>query len=79
MPLVINDQLLDHNPEDTRSFFDRFPHFKDMNGSLLSQKKMVGPQGLLYVHQRELAVTTVSDKHITYLGKLTTSHYHFVR
>lgn len=70
MPLVINDQVLDHIPENTRSFFDRYPHFKDINGSLLSQgRKMVGPQGLLYVHQRELAVTLASDKHLTYIGE----------
>lgn len=69
MPLVINDQLLDHNPEDTRAFFERFPHFKEINGSLLSQKKVFGPQGLLYVHQREFAVTVPTDKHLSILGE----------
>ncbi|OQR79134.1 protein N-terminal asparagine amidohydrolase-like [Tropilaelaps mercedesae] len=69
MPLVINDQVLDFMPVDTHSLFDRFPHFKDMSSLLVSQvAKVVSPHGLLYVHQRELAVTAASDKHISIIG-----------
>lgn len=69
MPLVINDQVLDFMPVDTHSLFDRFPQFKDMSSLLVSQvAKVVSPHGLLYIHQRELAVTVASDKHISIMG-----------
>lgn len=69
MPLVVNDQVVDQLPADTRSFFERYPHFKEMSSVLVSQvPKVVGPHTLLYVSQREIGVTVASDKHVSIIG-----------
>ncbi|GBO46025.1 hypothetical protein AVEN_31889-1, partial [Araneus ventricosus] len=41
----------------------------DVAAALIAQvPKVIGPVGLLYVHQREFAVTTPHDKHLTVVG-----------
>lgn len=69
MPLIINGILLDELPPDTRTLFETYPHLKDVAAALIAQvPKVIGPVGLLYVHQREYAVTSPHDKHITVVG-----------
>ncbi|KAF8792398.1 Protein N-terminal asparagine amidohydrolase like protein [Argiope bruennichi] len=69
MPLIINGILIEELPPDTRTLFETYPHLKDVAAALIAQvPKVIGPVGLLYVHQREYAVTTPHDKHITVVG-----------
>ncbi|GFU16852.1 protein N-terminal asparagine amidohydrolase [Trichonephila clavipes] len=69
MPLIINGILLEELPPDTRTLFETYPHLKDVAAALIAQvPKVIGPVGLLYVHQREYAVTSPHDKHITVVG-----------
>lgn len=69
MPLVINGAVVDQLPPDTRTLFETYPHFKEIAAALISQvPKVIGPLGLLYVHQREFAVTVLQDKNVSVLG-----------
>ncbi|KAH8036844.1 hypothetical protein HPB51_006113 [Rhipicephalus microplus] len=69
MPLVINGAVVDQLPPDTRTLFETYPHFKEIAAALISQvPKVIGPLGLLYVHQREFAVTVPQDKNVSVLG-----------
>ncbi|XP_013787100.1 protein N-terminal asparagine amidohydrolase-like [Limulus polyphemus] len=69
MPLLINGVMLEDVPPDTRTLFEAYPHFKEVTAALIAQvPKVIGPVGLLYVHQREYAVTSPHDKNITVLG-----------
>ncbi|GIY64757.1 protein N-terminal asparagine amidohydrolase [Caerostris darwini] len=69
MPLIINGILLEDLPPDTRTLFESYPHLRDVAAALIAQvPKVIGPVGLLYVHQREYAITSPHDKHITILG-----------
>lgn len=69
MPLALNGIIIENVPADTRTLFELYPHLKEVAVSLIAQvPKVVGPVGLLYVHQREFAVTGLHDKHISILG-----------
>jgi protein N-terminal asparagine amidohydrolase len=49
-------------PPDSRTLFMNHPCYKDSAAQLLAiSPKVVGHMGLLYVHQRELAVTVPHD------------------
>ncbi|XP_023230791.1 protein N-terminal asparagine amidohydrolase-like [Centruroides sculpturatus] len=69
MPLAVNGIIIEDVPSDTRTLFELYPHLKEVAVSLIAQvPKVIGPVGLLYIHQREFAVTGLHDKHINILG-----------
>lgn len=62
MVLVLSGVLQEEAPPDTRTLFHNHPVYKDSASQLLAiPTKVVGPVGLLYVQQRELAVTVPHD------------------
>lgn len=62
MVLVIDGVVQEEHPQDTRSLFLNHPSFKDYNNQFLSiPTKVIGPNYLLYVLQREMAVTMSYD------------------
>ena len=82
MVLLINGVPLEEAPRDIPSFFQQFPHFKEQASSICSTKTQgVGPVGLLYVFQREFAVTHPHDNKISILGTddVTTGHILIIR
>ena len=82
MVLLINGVPLEEAPRDITSFFQQFPHFKEQASSICSTKtQAVGPVGLLYVFQREFAVTHPHDNKISILGTddVTTGHILIIR
>jgi protein N-terminal asparagine amidohydrolase len=59
---VLSGVLQEEAPPDTRTLFHNHPVYKDSASQLLSiPTKVMGPVGLLYVQQRELAVTVPHD------------------
>ncbi|XP_026481619.1 protein N-terminal asparagine amidohydrolase-like [Ctenocephalides felis] len=69
MVLVLNGVLQDDCPSDTRSLFAAHPVYRDTAAQLLAvPSKVVGPQGLLYVQQREVAATAPHDRNVNILG-----------
>ncbi|XP_021928509.1 protein N-terminal asparagine amidohydrolase [Zootermopsis nevadensis] len=69
MVLVLSGVLQEEAPPDTRTLFHNHPVYKDSASQLLAiPTKVVGPVGLLYVQQRELAVTIPHDKNVNILG-----------
>ncbi|KAJ9588483.1 hypothetical protein L9F63_018139, partial [Diploptera punctata] len=69
MVLVLSGVLQEEAPPDTRTLFHNHPMYKDSVTQLLSiPTKVVGPVGLLYVQQREVAATVPHDKNVTILG-----------
>lgn len=69
MVLVLNGVLQDDCPMDTNSLFLQHPVYRDYAQQLHSiQAKSVGPVGLLYVGQRELAAAAPHDKNINIIG-----------
>jgi len=82
MPLTLNGVAVEDLPPSTRSLFQTYPHFKETASALSSlPTKVVGPVGLLYVHQREFAVTVPHDKNVSILGTddATTCHIAVLR
>ena len=82
MVLLINGVPLEEAPRDIPSFFQQFPHFKEQASNICSTKtQVVGPVGLLYVFQREFAVTHPHDNKISTLGTddVTTGHILIIR
>ncbi|MBN3320969.1 NTAN1 amidohydrolase, partial [Atractosteus spatula] len=76
MPLFANNQRIER-PYTTTEFFGKCPHFKKSARSFRERAaRTVGPQGLLYVQQRELAATTPADDAVTVMGSddATTCH-----
>lgn len=62
MVLVLNGVLQEECPTDTRSLYHVHPVYRDTAAQLLSiPNKVIGPVGLLYVQQRELAATVTHD------------------
>jgi protein N-terminal asparagine amidohydrolase len=62
MVLVLSGVLQEEAPPDTRTLFHNHPVYKDSAAQLLAiPTKVMGPVGLLYVKQRELAVTVPHD------------------
>lgn len=69
MVLVLNGVLQDDCPMDTTSLFMQHPVYRDYAQQLLSiPTKSVGPVGLLYVGQREMAAAAPHDKNINIIG-----------
>ena len=69
MPLLINGVPLEDAPRDLHAFFLQYPHFKESAAALCSMKpQVVGPLGLLYIFQREFAVTYPHDNKISIMG-----------
>lgn len=69
MVLVINGVVQEEPPPDSRSLFHAHPIFRESAAQLLGiPTKVIGPVGLLYVGQREMAVTVPHDKNVTILG-----------
>ena len=82
MVLLINGVPLEEAPRDIPSFFQQFPHFKEQASNICSTKtQVVGPVELLYVFQREFAVTHPHDNKISILGTddVTTGHIVIIR
>lgn len=62
MVLVLNGVLQKECPPDTRSLYHAHPVYRDTAAQLLAiPNKVIGPVGLLYVQQRELAATVPMD------------------
>ncbi|XP_017839964.1 protein N-terminal asparagine amidohydrolase isoform X2 [Drosophila busckii] len=69
MVLVLNGVLQDDCPMDTNTLFLQHPVYRDYAQQLHSiQAKSVGPVGLLYVGQREMAAAAPHDKNINIIG-----------
>uniref|UniRef100_A0A1L8E2M8 Putative asparagine amidohydrolase n=1 Tax=Nyssomyia neivai TaxID=330878 RepID=A0A1L8E2M8_9DIPT len=69
MVLVLNGVLQDDCPLNTTSLFLQHPVYRDHANQLLSiPTKTVGPVGLLYVRQREMAAVAPHDKNVTIIG-----------
>lgn len=62
MVLVLNGVLQEECPIDTASLYHTQPVYRETAAQLLAvPNKIVGPVGLLYVQQRELAATVPHD------------------
>lgn len=69
MVLVFNGVLQDDCPPDTSTLFMQHPVYRDYANQLLHiSTKTVGPVGLLYVGQREMAAVATHDKNVTVIG-----------
>lgn len=62
MVLVVNGVLQEDIPTDSRSLYVAHPVYRETAAQLHSMPaKLVGPMGLLYVRQREMAATLPHD------------------
>lgn len=69
MVLVLGGVVLDEASIDSRNLFHAAPHLKEAAAHVASlPPKVVSPIGLLYLHQREFAVTLPQDKNVSLLG-----------
>ncbi|KAM0727075.1 Protein N-terminal asparagine amidohydrolase [Formica fusca] len=70
MVLVVGGVVLQEEiPADSRSLYAAHPVYRESAAQLHSmQVKLVGPVGLLYVQQREMAATLPQDKNVNILG-----------
>ncbi|XP_051168650.1 protein N-terminal asparagine amidohydrolase isoform X1 [Leptopilina boulardi] len=69
MVLVVNGVLQEEPPADSRSLYAAHPVYRETAAQLHSMPaKLVGPVGLLYVKQREMAATLPHDKNVSILG-----------
>ncbi|XP_031640732.1 protein N-terminal asparagine amidohydrolase [Contarinia nasturtii] len=69
MVLVLNGVLQDDCPSDTVSLFMQHPVYRDYANQLVSiPTKTIGPVGLLYVGQREMAAVATHDKNVNIIG-----------
>lgn len=69
MVLVFNGVLQEECPPDTASLYHTHPVYRDRAAQLLViPNKVMGPVGLVYLHQREMAATVPHDKNVTILG-----------
>lgn len=66
MVLMIQGVVQDEPPPDTRTLYLNHPVLRDSASQLLTiPTKVIGPIGLLYVCQREMAVTVPHDSELT--------------
>lgn len=66
MVLLVRGVVQDEPPPDTRTLYLNHPVLRDSASQLLTiSTKVVGPIGLLYVCQREMAVTVPHDSTYT--------------
>ncbi|XP_030759714.1 protein N-terminal asparagine amidohydrolase-like [Sitophilus oryzae] len=69
MVLVLNGVLQAKCPQDTQTLYHSHPVYRETATQLLSiPNKVIGPVGLLYVQQREMASTAPHDKNVNILG-----------
>ncbi|CAG4939079.1 unnamed protein product [Parnassius apollo] len=69
MVVVLNGVLADECPTSVRALLAAHPGYRDAAAQLLAAApRVVGPQGLLYVAQRELAAAVPHDKNISIIG-----------
>lgn len=62
MVLIVQGVVQDEPPPDTRTLYLNHPVLRDSASQLLTiPTKVIGPIGLLYVCQREMAVTLPHD------------------
>lgn len=62
MVLVIDRVIPEEHPPDSHTLFLKYPSLKDTNQQFLAiQPKIIGGACLLYVQQREMAVTMSYD------------------
>jgi protein N-terminal asparagine amidohydrolase len=62
MPLFIQDTVVSNAPRSVKDFQRQYDVFNESSKALTKQKaEKVGPEGLLYVGQREYAGTTPDD------------------
>jgi len=62
MVLIVHGVVQEESPPNSRALYQSHPVYRDSAIQLASiPTKMVGPLGLLYVQQRELAVTIPHD------------------
>lgn len=62
MVLVVNGVLQDDAPPDSRTLYAAHPVYRDTAAQLhMIPAKLVGPAGLLYLQQREMAATLPHD------------------
>lgn len=62
MVLVVNGVLQEDIPVDSRSLYAAYPMYRETAAQFHSMPaKLVGPMGLLYVQQREMAATSPHD------------------
>lgn len=65
MVLVLNGVLQEEWPAESRQLFIAHPVYRESASHLLGmQSKVVGPVGLLYVQQREMAATAPHDSEL---------------
>ena len=68
MVLVVNGVLQEEPPADSRSLYAAHPVYRETAAQLHSiPAKLVGPVGLLYVQQREMAATLPQDSKYAHL------------
>lgn len=69
MVLLFNGIAQDEPPPDSRTLFHNHSFYRDAAASFLSiPSKVIGAMGLLYIQQREMAVTVPHDKNVAILG-----------
>ncbi|XP_053606304.1 protein N-terminal asparagine amidohydrolase [Plodia interpunctella] len=69
MVVVLNGVLADECPTTVRALLAAHPGYRDAAAQLLgAAARVVGPQGLLYVGQRELAAVVPHDKNVNIIG-----------
>lgn len=80
MVLVIDGLIQEEHPPDSRTMFLRYPSFKEINNQFLSiQPKVIGSTCLLYVQQREMAVTMSYDsKYLLRIYVRERENHHFI-
>ena len=79
MVLVLGGVVLDEAP-DSRNLYHVAPHLKEAAAHVASlPPKVVSPIGLLYLHQREFAVTLPHDskEHVLHIRHTKSSKFHF--
>ncbi|XP_015511689.1 protein N-terminal asparagine amidohydrolase [Neodiprion pinetum] len=69
MVLVVNGVLQEEAPTNSRSLYAAHPIYRETAAQLQAiPPKLMGPDGLLYVLQREMAATLPHDKNVSILG-----------
>lgn len=69
MVLLVGGVPVEEVPADSHSLISSSPFLRDAAAQLLAiPTKVIGPMGLLYVGQREMAVTIPHDKNVNIIG-----------
>lgn len=69
MVLIFDQKLQKDLPKSINTFYNSFPVYRESANIFLSNKNAeIGPKGLLYVGQREFAVTSPQDVNVNIIG-----------